>query len=198
MMDSSRGVLPHRRWAQYDPITRCSSNGKTHCHTTSQKGNMMYYKGQGYTKIPATRSTVYSKVLDIAKKHGWTSGGGLWPTVIDDVAKETLAAYGYKSSDAWNIYVLTFNTVKSEINSGRPVLMNIARGYYGNHTVTANGWGTYTAKYKSGVVTVSASYNMIAIFDGWQSTRRYIDYSAFAYDLVSSGFGSFTYVRPKK
>lgn len=75
--------------------------------------------------------------------------------------------------------------------------MNIARGYYGNHTVTGNGWATYSHKWTVGPLSFTTSYDMIAVYDGWAAGQRYIDYRAFAFDLVSAGFGSFTYIRPK-
>lgn len=34
-------------------------------------------------------------------------------------------------------------------------------------------------------------YSFIKIVDGWEAAYRYIDYEAFAYDLATSGFGSF-------
>lgn len=40
-------------------------------------------------------------------------------------------------------------------------------------------------------------HNMIQVYDGWDSTRRYIDYEAFASDLITSGFGSFNTIRMK-
>ncbi|WP_281168182.1 hypothetical protein [Propionicicella superfundia] len=39
---------------------------------------------------------------------------------------------------------------------------------------------------------------LVAIYGGWVSGQQYNDDRAFAYDLVSSGFGFFTCVRPKK
>lgn len=151
---------------------------------------LLYWRSKGWTKIPANRGDVYRRVLAIAKNHGWTSSDGVWPTAVDNIAQEALRYYGYKGSTGSNVYVWNFNTVKSEATAGRPVIMNIARGYYGNHSVTANGWRTYATNKKS--------YNFVAVYDGWARGQRYIDYGAFAYDLISSGFGSFTYVRPKR
>lgn len=64
--------------------------------------------------------------------------------------------------------------------------MNIARGYYGNHSVTVVGYCIY----KKG----SKEYPMVRVSDGWQGSYRYIDYNDFAHNLISSGFGSFNTV----
>ena len=37
----------------------------------------------------------------------------------------------------------------------------------------------------------NSTKEMIIISDGWEYGKRYIDYQAFAYDLATSGFGSF-------
>lgn len=65
----------------------------------------------------------------------------------------------------------------------------IAGGYYGNHTVTVCGYAKYD---QSGI-----PHNMIQVYDGWTSSRRYIDYEAFANDLITSGFGSFNTIKMK-
>lgn len=76
--------------------------------------------------------------------------------------------------------------------------MNIARGYYGNHTVTVCGYAVYKRTKKILGIKTTKTYNMIEVYDGWKTTKRYIDYSAFAYDLATSGFGSFNTVTMKK
>jgi len=67
--------------------------------------------------------------------------------------------------------------------------MNVLRGYYGNHSITVVGYKIY----KKGL----DSYPMIKVSDGWEGSYRYIDYDAFAYDLVTSGFGSFNTIEVK-
>lgn len=76
--------------------------------------------------------------------------------------------------------------------------MNIARGYYGGHTVTVSGYAKYKVKKKILFVTKSTTYDMIRVHDGWDYFEKYIDYKAFAYDFTTSGFGSFNTITMKK
>lgn len=76
--------------------------------------------------------------------------------------------------------------------------MNIARGYYGNHTVTVCGYAIYKRTKKYLGIKTTKTYNMVQVYDGWSTSKKYIDYSAFAYDLITSGFGSFNTITMKK
>ena len=135
----------------------------------------------------------------MAKKYGYTEKGGTWPTKINNIIDDVLEDYGYSKSYSKGIYVWTFSgQVKKEIDNKRPVVMNIVRGYYGNHSVTVCGYSIYKSKHKLLIGSYTKTHNMICTYDGWKSTRRYIDYEAFAYDLISSGFGSFNTVIMKK
>lgn len=142
---------------------------------------------------------IYEKVVKIAKKYGFTEKKGTWPTKINNILDDVLESYGYAKSYSKGIYVWTFSgQVKKEIDKERPVVMNIARGYYGNHTVTVCGYGIYKSTYKVAKLPRERKHNMICVYDGWERGERYIDYEAFAYDLISSGFGSFNTVIMKK
>lgn len=72
------------------------------------------------------------------------------------------------------------NEVKKEIDAGRPVIMNIATGYYGNHTVTVRGYDIYRKQHTIGKIKYYTYYYMIAVYDGWTSSVRYIDYNDFS------------------
>ncbi|WP_370801795.1 hypothetical protein [Eubacterium ventriosum] len=72
--------------------------------------------------------------------------------------------------------------------------MNILGGYYGNHSVTVCGYIEYRKKHKIGKVSYYSYYRMIEVYDGWSSTRHYIDYNAFA----RSQLGSFNTTIMKK
>ena len=50
-------------------------------------------------------------------------------------------------------------------------------------------WGVVVAYFAKKI-----SYPFIKVVDGWSSGYKYIDYNAFAYDLATSGFGSFNTV----
>lgn len=167
-------------------------NGKSvnNCTLTAITRILDYYRGQGYKKINANINDIYATVRKSAVKNGYTPSKGTDFWKIDNIVEEVLHNYGYKKAKCKGIYLWSFREqIKKEIDANRPVIMNLARGFYGNHTVTVSGY----AIYKSGIIT----YNMIQVYDGWKSVRRFIDYYAFAYDLITSGFGSFNTIRIK-
>lgn len=153
---------------------------------------------KGFDKVPKNRSKLYDKVLAKAKKWGFTPSSGTNPVNIDNIMSELAKDFGYKST-VKDIYGWTFaGTVKPEVDNGRPLLMNIARGSYAGHTVTVNGYKRYDYKYKIGPLTLSKRRIFIAVIDSWKEAQRYIDWDAFAYDLVHAGFGSFNTMELKK
>lgn len=158
-----------------------------------------YYRKEGYNKIPLIQQDIYDDVLKVAKKYGFTESKGTMPTKINNIIDKVLDNYGYPKSYSKGIYVWNFKeNVKKEIDKDRPVIMNIARGYYGGHTVTVCGYGIYKSKHKMLIGSYKKTHNLIQVYDGWECTKRYIDYEAFAFDLISSGFGSFNTVIMKK
>lgn len=160
---------------------------------------LYYYSRNGYTKISSNYNNIYKKVRTVAKNYGYKPSKGTSPTKINNIVNDVLKDYGYSKSKCKGIYVWTFkNNVKKEIDKNKPVIMNIARGYYGNHTVTVCGYAVYKRTKKTLGIKTTKTYNMIEVYDGWETTKRYIDYSAFAYDLATSGFGSFNTVTMKK
>lgn len=160
---------------------------------------LYYYNKNGYTKISSSYKKIYEKVKKYAEKYGYTPSKGTFPTKINNIVNDVLKDYGYGKSKCKGIYIWTFNNqVKKEVDNKRPVIMNIARGYYGNHTVTVCGYAVYKRTKKKLGIKTTKTYNMIQVYDSWSTNKRYIDYSAFAYDLITSGFGSFNTVTMKK
>ena len=92
-------------------------------------------------------------------------------------------AYGIKAK-CKGVYIWSFEKqVVKEISEGRPVILNIARGYYKDHTVVVAGYCIWRIGKKN--------YPMLRVIDGWKSGYHYIDYEAFAKDITQSIFGSF-------
>lgn len=153
--------------------------------------NQEVWKVVGKNNIDKEYNDIYDKVRKVAIEYEYDPEKGTSFTKINNIVEEVLEGYGYKKAKCKGIYIWTFNEqVKKEIDANRPVIMNIAREYYGNHTVTVCGYAKYVS---SGWIP----HNMIQVYDGWTSARRYIDYEAFAYDLVTSGFGSFNTIKMK-
>lgn len=169
------------------------------CTLTAITRVLKYYYDKGYTKIDSSQYDIYRDVKRVAEAYGYTSTKGTGFTKINNIVEDVLEEYGYSKSTCKGIYAWNFSSeVKDEINAGRPVIMNIARGYYGNHTVTVCGYKIYKITKKGIFGNSTKTYNMIEVYDGWSSGKRYIDYKAFAYDLLTSGFGSFNTISMKK
>lgn len=154
---------------------------------------VLHYYSKKYNKIDSNIKNIYKTVRSLDCKDGTD------PWYIDDIARNALKKYGYKNSTSWNVYAWAFKSeVKKEIDNNHPVILNIARGYYGDHTVTVIGYKIFVRKKKTGLVTVTKKYPMIAIYDGWDDRIMYIDYNDFAFNFKYAGIGSFTKVRVKK
>lgn len=163
---------------------------KNNCTLTAITRILYYYSWNGYEKIPCNIDEIYARVKAVVNGYGYTNEKGTSPTKINNVVNDLLDHYGYGQSKCKGVYVWNFeNHVKKEIDADRPVIMNLARGYYGDHTVTVCGYKIYKG---------DKTYEMIEVYDGWSQSKRYIDYSAFAYDFISSGFGSFNTITMEK
>lgn len=161
---------------------------------------LYYYYKNGYTKINSNYNKIYKKVKSIATKYyGYTSKKGTFPTKINNIVEHVLDDYGYGKSKCNGIYIWSFNNeVKKQIDNNKPVIMNIVRGFYGSHSVTVCGYAKYNVKKTTLFFTTNTNYNMVRLYDGWRNYVRYLDYKAFAYDLISAGFGSFNTITMKK
>ena len=105
------------------------------------------------------------------------------PFFIAGITRETFKQYGIKAR-CRGVYVWSFEKhVVREISAGRPVIMNIARGFYRDHTIVVAGYSIWKVGDKL--------YPMLRVIDGWKSGIHYIDYEAFSTDISQSIFGSF-------
>ena len=131
-----------------------------------------------YPNIPSSISDIYSDVRIRAIAHGYTDTAGVSHTYADNIVEEVFSDWGYTVS-AYNSYVLTFSTVKSQIDSpnSNPVMFNIATGYYSNHTVAIIGYFDYDVA------------NFLCVKDNWSTSTRYIHWEAMSLD-----WGCFTII----
>ena len=142
-----------------------------------------YRKTRNIPGIPEDIKETYKLVEEIAESYGYTDKFGTMPFFISGIAKEAFGKYGIKAK-CRGVYIWTFEKqVVKEISEGRPVIMNIARGYYKDHTVVVAGYSIWRVGNKL--------YPMLRVIDGWSSGYHYIDYEAFAKDISQSIFGSF-------
>ena len=137
--------------------------------------------------IPEDIRELYKFVEEVAEAYGYNDKRGTYPFMIAGITRETFKHYGIKAR-CRGVYVWSFekNVVK-EITAGRPVIMNIARGFYRDHTIVVAGYSIWKVGDKL--------YPMLRVIDGWKRGIHYIDYEAFSKDISQSIFGSFNTTR---
>ena len=182
-----RGVLVKRGRAilmNQQSMETISGRRTRNCSVVAVTRVLDYYrKKNNITAIPEDIRETYKIVEEIAESYGYTDKFGTIPFFISRIAKEAFSLYGIKAK-CKGVYVWTFGKqVVKEISEGRPVIMNIARGYYKDHTVVVAGYSIWRVGNKF--------YPMLRVIDGWRSGYHYIDYEAFAKDISQSIFGSF-------
>ncbi|MBL7574714.1 Peptidase_C39 like family protein [Peptoniphilus asaccharolyticus DSM 20463] len=126
---------------------------------------------------------IFDQVFTIAKSYGFSDAIGTLPVKIDDIMKDYFRFYGIKIKAKGKYFSNFYNPVKSEIDKGRPLLMNIAFGEYHNHTVTITGYKIFKFK--------GMNIKFIEVIDGWRKTKTYIDYNIFSHSLLSAGVCSY-------
>ena len=182
-----RGVLVKRGRAilmNQQSMEAISGRRTRNCSVVAVTRVIDYYrKKNNITSIPDDIRETYKIVEEIAESYGYTDKFGTIPFFISGIAKEAFSLYGIKAK-CKGVYVWTFEKqVVKEISEERPVIMNIARGYYKDHTVVVAGYSIWRVGNKF--------YPMLRVIDGWRSGYHYIDYEAFAKDISQSIFGSF-------
>ncbi len=154
-----------------------------------------YYHFKGYNKIPQDYKEIYDEVLKVAIDNGYTQKKGTNPLKIKRIFIEVLNNYGYKKCHSKGVYIWSFNKqVKNEIDNDRPVVMNIARGHYKDHSVTVCGYFTCKTKHKILFGHLKKKHEFVCILDGWNREYRYIDFKSFSYNMLTDGIGSFNQI----
>ena len=182
-----RGVLVKRGRSivmNQQSMEQISGRRTRNCSVVAVTRILDYYrKTKNIPGIPEDIKETYKVVEEIAESYGYTDKFGTMPFFISGITKEAFAKYGVKTK-CKGVYVWTFEKqVVKEISEGRPVIMNIARGFYKDHTIVVAGYSIWRVGDKF--------YPMLRVIDGWKSGYHYIDYEAFAKDISQSIFGSF-------
>ena len=129
-----------------------------------------YRDNEGKDQIPAN-TKLYGDIKAIAAIFGYDFEKGTNPVKINNIINYMLTKYGYggkgKSTYIWN-----FNTVKRQIDKGAPLILNIAFGYYKNHTVSVVGYNEFS----KGAGIFKKKKRFIKVYDGWTDVNSYIDY----------------------
>ncbi|WP_051688728.1 C39 family peptidase [Butyrivibrio sp. AE2032] len=158
------------------------------CSVVAVTRVMDYYRRVNkLQQIPEDIHVLYRMVEEVAEAYGYTDKRGTMPFFISGITREAFKQYGIKAR-CRGVYIWSFEKhVVKEIAAGRPVIMNIARGFYKDHTIVVAGYSIWKVGDKL--------YPMLRVIDGWKSGIHYIDYEAFAKDISQSVFGSFNTTR---
>ncbi len=148
-----------------------------------------YRRTLGIRSIPEDIREIYRLVEEVATAYGYTDKRGTIPLFISGITKEAFKQYGIRTK-CRGVYIWSFEKhVAREISEGRPVIMNLARGFYKDHTIVVSGYSIWRAGNKV--------LPMLRVIDGWNKGIHYVDYESFSKDISQSIFGSFnlTYVK---
>lgn len=161
------------------------ANDKNHCSLTAIT-RVLLYSSIGYNKLPDDRDYIYNEIKKIAKNRlAYNRIIGTIPFMISFIIKSFLKSYPYNFKIRGK-YIWDFNTIESEINNNRPLIFNIAGGYYRKHTVTVVGYRVF-------IIDGNINYILI-IHDGWNKDLRYINFTEFHTNKYLTGIGSFNTV----
>jgi hypothetical protein len=169
-------------------MAQISGRNTRNCSVVAVTRVIDYYrKLKNLEAVPEDIKETYKLVEEVAEAYGYTDEHGTFPLFIAGITRESFKQYGVKAR-CKGVYIWDFEKhIVSEISAGRPVIMNIARGYYKDHTIVVSGYSIWRVGDKL--------YPFLRVVDGWKSGYHYIDYDAFAKDITQSIFGSFNTTR---
>ena len=113
---------------------------------------------------------IYDEVFKIARRSGYFKDFGTIPFFISHISNKFCYNNNLKLR-CRGVYLGSFySNVKEEIDSFRPVVMNLGSGYYKRHTLVVFGYSIYEFK--------GMKLKILKVYDGWNKTPSYIDYNA--------------------
>ena len=165
-------------------MEQISGRRTRNCSVVAVTRVMDYYRSRlGLNAIPEDIHVLYRAVEEVAEAYGYTDKRGTMPFFIAGITREAFKQYSIKAR-CRGVYIWSFEKhVVREIDAGRPVIMNIARGFYKDHTIVVAGYSIWRVGDKT--------YPILRVIDGWKKGIHYIDYESFARDISQSIFGSF-------
>lgn len=152
-------------------LQRAFENGRNSCTLTSITAIFSFYREQGYDAIPDDVVTLQRDVRAIALRHAFTDERGTPPIRIAAIIREVWRYYGYTGRGS-SRYVWTWRTFHREFKARSPFILNMANGYYKNHSVTGIGYLRFEKNGSPDVI-------LLEVFDNRAASVRYIDFNAF-------------------
>ncbi len=146
-----------------------------------------YHRGS-FPIIPEDYMEIYEDVLEEAKGNLFDEIRGVFPNRISRISKRVLEKYGVGGKCRGVYFGNFYTTVKKQIDLKNPLMMNIALGKYGAHTVTITGYSIYNYN--------NMEIKLLHILDGWSRNLRYINYTDFTHGILSINGASFNIIEP--
>lgn len=146
-----------------DFLQRDFEAGLNNCTITSLTRVITYYFKD------LDKNKVYKEVFEIAKRNGYFKKYGTLPVLISRIANIYFKRNNIPIR-ARGVYLGNFYShVKDEIDNFRPLLMNLASGYYKNHSLVISGYSVYKFR--------DMKVKFLHVYDGWNKEKSYIDYN---------------------
>ena len=163
---------------------RLLDNDQNNCVPTAITRVITYILNKQNSLSPGTSSTIYSDVMTIAQQYSNAGNGNtdymkMSLFSIDDILSDSMQKYNL-NGEGKSKYFYTDNTIKAELDADRPLLLNLAFGYYSNHTVTVIGYSEFSNDISYDTRTI------LHVYDGWDDYVKYIDYSLMRKPFTSS------------
>lgn len=165
-------------------LQREFEHGKNNCTLTSITAVFRFYRDQGFDHIPEDVNQIQQDVRDIAIANYFKDEKGTPPTRIATIVTKLWKRYGYEGHGS-SRYLWKWSTFERELIAGRPFILNMANGFYKNHSVTGVGYLLFE---KPGFPDVV----LLQVLDNRVKEVRYIDFNEFNF------WGSITRVYPPK
>lgn len=146
--------------------------GKQNCTLAAITRLFAFHRDNSGKKDIPESNKLYGDIKEIAKVFGYSGDKGTNPTKINNIINYLLLKYGY-AGKGFSTYIWDFKTVKREIDKGKPLILNIAFGYYRDHSVSVVGYSEFT----KGKGVFKRTKKFIKVYDGWTNLNRFVDYS---------------------
>lgn len=162
--------------------------GSGNCTLVSMVRSIEYLKDlKGLDRIPKDRRQIYEDSKKIARKYFYTDKYGTLPALAGNIYESIFLHYDYNAySKGYFIWDFDDNVVR-EIDLSYPVIFNIARGYYKNHSITISGYRIYQLGRRKIKIAI--------IHDSWRKSVRYLNFSQLERNILFAGLGSFNNIR---
>ena len=156
------------------------------CSLTAITIFMGYFRAhKGYDNIDNNIYDLYEVIVD----NSSLLFGGTNPLSINNYVTDCFQYYGYNNIHGHTDNTNKINKIKTEIDEGRPVIMSLSKGYYGDHTIVIRGYSIYKVTKKGflGIGTTTKNYLMLDGADGWGTSYTvYLDVEGLNWDAAGS------------